>query len=106
MRLHPAVSYPLERVVPEEGAEMCDHYLPPGTIVGMHAWVIHRDQKIFGRDAEAFRPERWLSEDMPTLKSMDQNLLTVWTYWSRSYPVESLLMQTIPVRSWKQDMSG
>ncbi|KAJ9606466.1 Cytochrome p-450 [Cladophialophora chaetospira] len=76
MRLHPAVSYPLERVVPAGGAEMCGHYLPAGTIVGMHAWVIHRNQTIFGQDAEDFRPERWLSGDATKVKAMDQHLMT------------------------------
>lgn len=77
MRLHPGVSYPLERIVPPGGVEVCGHYLPEGTIVGMHAWVIHRDATIFGSDANQFKPERWLQSDTETIKRMESGLLTV-----------------------------
>jgi cytochrome P450 len=30
------------------------------TIVGINIWVAHRSQKVFGEDADVFRPERWL----------------------------------------------
>ncbi|KAL1633443.1 hypothetical protein SLS58_011074 [Diplodia intermedia] len=75
MRMHPGVSYPLERVVPEGGTELCGHYLPPGTIVGVNAAVIHRDRGVFGEDADQFRPERWM-EDETKAKEMERNLLT------------------------------
>jgi cytochrome P450 len=52
---------PLERIVPPPGAQLSDsNFLPGGTIVGMNPYVVNRDQGIFGRDAEDFRPERWL----------------------------------------------
>lgn len=76
-RLHPGVSYPLERVVPPGGVEVCGHYLPEGTIVGMHAWVIHREPSIFGSDADQFKPERWLQSDNAKVKRMESALLTV-----------------------------
>ncbi|OHE92206.1 hypothetical protein CORC01_12500 [Colletotrichum orchidophilum] len=73
MRMHPGVSYPLERVVPETGAEISGFHLPAGTIVGMNAAVIHRDRDIFGHDADTFRPERWLSDDVEAVKTMDRH---------------------------------
>ncbi|KAH7160514.1 cytochrome P450 [Dactylonectria estremocensis] len=76
LRMHPGVSYPLERVVPREGARLCGEYLPAGTIVGVNAAVIHRDRSIFGDDADTFLPERWLSDDQERIKLMDRNLLT------------------------------
>ncbi|KAL0253318.1 hypothetical protein SLS55_010291 [Diplodia seriata] len=48
MRMHPGVSFPLERVVQEGGAELCGHYMPLGTIVGTNAAVVHRDRAVFG----------------------------------------------------------
>lgn len=30
------------------------------TVVGMNAWVVHRDATIFREDVDQFRPERWL----------------------------------------------
>ena len=34
--------------------------LPPGTIVGTNPWIMHTDTRIFGEDAQEYRPERWL----------------------------------------------
>lgn len=85
LRLYPGVSYPLERVVPDGGAELCGHFLPAGTVVGMHAWVIHRDESIFGEDAEYFRPERWLDAEPEELKKMERAFLSVSSSRSSSY---------------------
>jgi cytochrome P450 len=60
LRLHPAVGLMLERVVPEGGVTLNGTYLPPKTVVGCNAWVIHHNRQVFGRDVEVFRPERWL----------------------------------------------
>ncbi|KAI9811991.1 MAG: hypothetical protein M1827_004883 [Pycnora praestabilis] len=59
-RLHPAFGFNFERIVPDGGASICGHVVPSGTIVGVNAWVVQRDQGIFGADAGAYRPERWL----------------------------------------------
>ncbi|EOD46348.1 putative pisatin demethylase protein [Neofusicoccum parvum UCRNP2] len=61
LRVHPAAGLPLERVVPApQGLEVCGERLPPGTVVGCSAWVLHRDERVFGGDVDAFRPERWI----------------------------------------------
>lgn len=62
-RLHPAAGLPLERIVPEQGAEIAGHFVPGGTIVGCSAWLIHMNKGIFGEDAELYRPERWLPDE-------------------------------------------
>lgn len=38
-RLFPGAGLPLQRVVPAGGAEICGHHFPPGTVVGVNAWV-------------------------------------------------------------------
>jgi cytochrome P450 len=63
-RLHPAPGLPLERVVPEGGAEIAGHFIKGGTIVGVSAWVVHRRKEVFGDDVEVFRPERWLVDEI------------------------------------------
>jgi cytochrome P450 len=63
LRLHPAVGMSLPRVVPAVGIEIDGKFLPAGTIVGVNPWVVHRDQEIFGKDVESFRPEMWLEGD-------------------------------------------
>ncbi|CAI7625126.1 unnamed protein product [Penicillium pancosmium] len=62
-RLHPAAGLPLERVVPEGGADIAGHFVQGGTIVGCSAWLIHMDKGVFGDDAEIYRPERWLHNE-------------------------------------------
>ncbi|CAH0055590.1 unnamed protein product [Clonostachys solani] len=62
-RMHPAPGLPMERIVPEPGAEIAGHHVKGGTIVGCSAWVIHRRPEIFGEDVDVFRPERWLVEE-------------------------------------------
>jgi cytochrome P450 len=59
-RIHPAAGLPLERIVPEGGADIAGHFVRGGTIVGCSAWVIHRRRDVFGVDADVYRPERWL----------------------------------------------
>jgi cytochrome P450 len=36
--------------------------LPPGTIIGMNPWLIHRNTSIFGERPDDFIPERWLQD--------------------------------------------
>lgn len=62
-RLHPAPGLPMERVVPPQGAEVAGRFVPGGTVVGCSAWVMHRNRQVFGEDADAFRPERWLVDE-------------------------------------------
>ncbi|KAJ9657594.1 hypothetical protein H2198_004240 [Neophaeococcomyces mojaviensis] len=60
MRMHPAVGLLLERVVPEEGVTIEGQFIPGGTVIGVNPWVVARDQAVYGKDADIFRPERWL----------------------------------------------
>ncbi|CAJ2505328.1 Uu.00g127220.m01.CDS01 [Anthostomella pinea] len=62
-RLHPAAGLPLERVVPEPGAEIAGHFVKGGSIVGCSAWIIHRRPEIWGEDVDVYRPERWLVDE-------------------------------------------
>lgn len=68
IRFHPGTSFAFERFVPRDGLFLPttkdeNHgiiFLPAGTIVSMHPWVLNRDPSIFGPDADSFVPERWL----------------------------------------------
>lgn len=79
LRIHPSTGLIFERVVPAGGVELHDRYLPPGTIVGVNAWVFNRDPKIFGKDSEEFRPERWIDSDPDQLKEMKKWMFSVST---------------------------
>ncbi|KAE8446600.1 hypothetical protein EG329_011793 [Mollisiaceae sp. DMI_Dod_QoI] len=60
LRLHPAIGLPLERVVPTQGLQVGEYFLPAGTVVGASAWVLHQKESLFGAKCEDFRPERWI----------------------------------------------
>jgi cytochrome P450 len=57
-RLHPATRWFPERVIPARGHTICGERVAGGTIVGVSAWVLHRNTDIYGDDVEVFRPER------------------------------------------------
>ena len=76
-RLHPPFGLQLERVVPPEGAVICGKPFKAGTIVGINAWVAHRDESVFGSNASIWDPSRWLCEDEGQRKTMERSLLTV-----------------------------
>ncbi|KAL8810354.1 MAG: hypothetical protein Q9223_007773, partial [Gallowayella weberi] len=75
-RLHPPFGLPLERIVPAGGATICRQRFKAGTIVGMSAWVVHRNRDVFGEDAGEWRPERWLECVAEAKRSMEAGLLT------------------------------
>lgn len=76
LRCHPAAGLPLERVVPKKGLRIDGHYLPPGTIVGCSAWVVHRDEGVFGPKPAEFRPERWIDASPEQQAKMRNCLLS------------------------------
>jgi len=70
------VGMALERVVPKGGVELCGQRFEEGTIVGMNAWVVHRDRAVFGEDADEWNPDRWLG-DAEQRVAMERCFLTV-----------------------------
>ncbi|KAH8802544.1 cytochrome P450 oxidoreductase [Xylogone sp. PMI_703] len=71
LRLHSALGQIIPRDVPKGGVEICGKFLPEGTVVGCNAWTVHRDRKLYGDDADVFRPERWLDSDLEQLRNME-----------------------------------
>lgn len=70
-RLHPALGWMPERIVPPSGATICGTFIPGGTIVGCIPWVVQRDKETFGEDCDTYRPERWLV-DAETTRRMER----------------------------------
>ncbi|KAF5987957.1 cytochrome P450 monooxygenase [Fusarium bulbicola] len=75
MRMHPAVGFPLERYVPDEGAQVCGHSLPAGTNISTSAPLMHMNKGVFGHDARVSRPERWLEALPEQLSLMDRTFI-------------------------------
>ena len=69
-RLYPVIGMSLPRVVPKQGLALPGLYLPPEPIVGCNPVSLHRNSDIFGPEAEAYHPERWLNKSK--LREFDQ----------------------------------
>lgn len=74
MRLHPSVGLSMQRHAPAEGIQLAGKFIPAGYRIGLNPAVVHHDKTIFGDDADAFRPERWLVSD-EACKAMERHLL-------------------------------
>ena len=73
-RIHSAFGMLIERIVPPSGAKICGEWIPGGTIVGCHPWVVQRDKYTFGEDCDSYRPDRWLT-DPDTTRKMERAML-------------------------------
>ena len=81
LRKFPPLTQLRERVVPPDGDEISGHRIPGGTFIGLNAWGTQLDE-VYGGDAEAFRPERWLIDDEIRLKAMFQTHELVFSHGS------------------------
>lgn len=79
-RIHPAVTISLPRHVPAGGAHICGQFFPAGTRMGISPYVVGRDTKLFGEDADKFRPERWIECSHERLIAMENGCLHVSIY--------------------------
>ena len=77
LRIHPNIGLMLERSVPPGGATINGVHLAEGTVVGLNATVIHRNEGIFGEDVEAFKPERWIDAPPAVIRERQRNFFTV-----------------------------
>lgn len=60
MRFDPAVVSYLPRYTKSGGIRLLNHFIPGGVEVASTVYVVNRDKKTFGEDADTFRPERYL----------------------------------------------
>ncbi|GAP88867.1 putative cytochrome P450 [Rosellinia necatrix] len=81
MRMFPPVNNPLSRTTPPAGdtvtIEGKEVYIPGGVCVLPSFKAMHRNKRVYGDDADVFRPERWIDEkDKKKLEAMkhEQNI--------------------------------
>ncbi|KAJ5409605.1 uncharacterized protein N7487_003964 [Penicillium crustosum] len=55
------------RYVPEPGLDLYGRFAPAGTEITCNPYLVHRDPKLYGYDAEEFKPERWLDVERAKL---------------------------------------
>lgn len=89
MRLQHVTNLSLSRVAPRNGLHLHGYFFPGGTVLGVNPTSFARNKDLFGPDAGEFRPERWLSGDEDSLRTLERyNLL--FGGQSRSCPGQNL----------------
>jgi cytochrome P450 len=74
LRMCPPAPNIFPRYVSEPGLDLYGKIAPPGTEVSGNPWIMHRDEKVFGKNAEKFDPDRWM--DPERAKLMNKYLFT------------------------------
>jgi len=70
LRMWPPIVHLAAKTVPRGGDTFKGIFLPEGTRVSQCLWGLMRRKDIWGPDADAFRPERWLEAEPERLKAM------------------------------------
>ncbi|RDW74279.1 cytochrome P450 [Aspergillus mulundensis] len=74
LRMCPPAPNIFPRYVSEPGLNLYGKFAPAGTEITGNPWIMHRDQEIFGKDAEEFNPDRWMNAERA--KIMNKYLFT------------------------------
>lgn len=74
LRIYPPVTGLFLKEVPPGGDTLNGIFVPGGACIGSAAFGVMRNPKIWGQDADLFRPERWLEADGEILQQMELNL--------------------------------
>ncbi|KAK3347109.1 cytochrome P450 76C2 [Lasiosphaeria hispida] len=88
-RLHPVIGMALPRRTPRGGVCLHGHFLPAGTTIGCNPVSLHRDEEIFGGDADVFVPERWFRDEGQGRGVIERYNLT-WGGGGRTCPGRNL----------------
>jgi cytochrome P450 len=71
-RIWPPIVGLQAKLVPPGGDMINGQFVPAGTKVGTAVFGMMRNKKIFGEDADVFRPERWLDASPEKIKEREQ----------------------------------
>jgi cytochrome P450 len=74
LRTWPPVTGLLSKEAPPDGDVINGSFIPGGTKVAYCAWGVFRNREVWGRDADLYRPERWLEADEERVKVMENTL--------------------------------
>lgn len=70
LRLEPPAPNFWGRLVGKGGSTILGQYIPEGTEITSHPYIVQRDPEYYAPDPNEFRPERWL-EDETKAREMD-----------------------------------
>ncbi|KAF2826799.1 cytochrome P450 [Ophiobolus disseminans] len=80
LRLMPPASGAFFKEVPPAGDTIDGKFIPGGTQIGSSPLAIHCSKKIFGADADNFRPERWIEATPEKFHEMTSTVDLVFHY--------------------------
>lgn len=74
LRIWPPLTGLSNKVVPPDGDTFNGMFLPGGTEIAYSAWGVHHDKRVYGEDADVYRPERWLETEGEALRAMERSV--------------------------------
>ncbi|KAK7735282.1 hypothetical protein SLS53_007673 [Cytospora paraplurivora] len=80
LRIRPVTASSLSKKVPPEGDTVHGKFIPGGTVIGANLSALLRSKKMFGDDADTFRPERFLGLEGGRLAEMRRNVELTFGY--------------------------
>ena len=80
LRIMPPAAGAFFKTVPPGGDVINGRHIPAGTQIGSSPFGIHHSKKLFGADAEVFRPERWLEAEGEHMAQMTSTVDLVFHY--------------------------
>lgn len=80
LRITPPATRLFSKQVPKGRDLLNGIFVPEGTQIGSASYGIHHSKKIFGEDAEIFRPERWLEAEGDQLALMTSTVDLIFHY--------------------------
>jgi cytochrome P450 len=81
LRIHASIPGKQPRVVPSKGAELCEYFVPGGTVVSAQAYTLHRNETVFGGDVEVWDVSRWEDGGRES-KSVEEKHRWMWAFGS------------------------
>ncbi|KAF5019796.1 hypothetical protein F66182_8165 [Fusarium sp. NRRL 66182] len=81
LRHHSTISLGLPREVPRkgQGITLCGYHFAPGTVLSVPIYTVHHLDKVWGPDADEFKPERW-----ETITQSQKNAFIPFSYGPRA----------------------
>lgn len=92
LRIKPPATGYMFKLVPAGGDTIHGKFVPAGTQITSSPFGLHHSKKIFGPDAEMFRPERWLETDTERLSEMTSTNDLIFHYGKFQCPGKSVAM--------------
>ncbi|KAI1112057.1 cytochrome P450 [Nemania sp. NC0429] len=80
LRIHPPFAGLLMKEVPAGGDTLEGRFVPAGTRIAHSTWAALHNRRVFGEDADLFRPERWLGLEKAERLDMERIVELIFGY--------------------------